>query len=179
MGCLASILPGPAAYDARAAPVLSAEEALVSRRSGTRAGLTPDLASPPLLNGPVGRLGSLTHGGHDELVDNLDPTTNYLVPAELRHRLNAWLSTQGFDAARISSDEAADDNVPTYLISHSSTPVGDDAVVTVQEAARLLFVSQNTVNHWVASGRIRRRETCGVPVSDVERLREERGRGLS
>jgi hypothetical protein len=104
-------------------------------------------------------------------VDSDDSVSNYLVPSALRLRLNVWLRSQGFSAERVPPEVEGDDSPSTYLITSSSSLVGDDADVAPSEAALMLYVSQSTVRHWMDSGRIRYREKRRIPMSEVERLR--------
>jgi excisionase family DNA binding protein len=106
---------------------------------------------------------------------NNEQVSQYFVPASLTRRLNAWLTIQGYDWARDEPEVEGGDLPQTYRAKVSEILSGDDADMTFREASRQLYVSESTVRHWVDSGRIRHREVRRIPVSDVERLLEERG----
>jgi excisionase family DNA binding protein len=94
-----------------------------------------------------------------------EETVQYLMPQGFKRRLNVWLRAQGFAPELLDLHD--EDSIPTYRLF----PIpGDDADIGVTEAARLLFVSESTVRHWVETGRIRSRQQTRIPASEVERL---------
>src|SRR5215208_3633907 len=102
-----------------------------------------------------------------------EETVQYLMPKGFKRRLNAWLRTQGFAPELLNLPDLHDEHsIPAYRL-FSISPSGDDADVGVTEAARLLFISESTVLHWLEAGRIRSRQQTRIPVSEVERLAQD------
>jgi hypothetical protein len=99
-------------------------------------------------------------------------TVQYLVPASLTRRLNAWLRTQGFAAERV---EGRGVGAPTRCVIAPGVSVRDDASVSIPEASWLLLTSENTIRHRVETGRIISRTSRRIPVEEVLRLEEAKG----
>jgi hypothetical protein len=99
-------------------------------------------------------------------------TVEYLVPASLTRRLNAWLRTQGFAAERMEGRGVGE---PTRCEITPGISAGDDATVSIPEASWLLFTSESTIRHRVETGRIISRMSRRIPVEEILRLEDEKG----